>query len=342
MQEKLTHRGTSTLHLPAIYDPGRASGKKKIVGDMVAVSDFRSMADLARVVSANLWRLPAAARLVVAVPESGRVPAALIALSTGRRMADLDRLLAEPAAPAGPVLLVDDAVATGATMRAARAALAARFPGLAVTRVAAFVRAGAEDAVDIGFAAAPEGALFEWSLFRAPVLAKTCLDMDGILCGDCPAAADDDGAAYRAFLLDTPPQVVPRGRLRRIVTARLEKYRAETEDWLARHGVLYDELAMLDLPSEAERRRLRPQARFKAEVYRADPATVLFVESESWQARAIARAVPGKAVFDYEAHALIDGAALAEAPAPRGAAPLARRLARAGRRLAARLPFARA
>ena len=53
---------------------------------MVAVTDFRTVADLARTIAHNLWRLPDVAQ-VVAIPESGRLPAALLALAMATRMA---------------------------------------------------------------------------------------------------------------------------------------------------------------------------------------------------------------------------------------------------------------
>jgi len=297
---------------------------------MVAVTDFRSVADLARVIAHNLWRLPGGVAGVAGVPESGRLPAALIGLQAGWPVTELDALAAGPA-PAGPVLLVDDVAVTGAAMAAARARLAARHPGLEVHRLAVFCAPGAEAAVDLALAPAPAAALFEWSLFRAPVVARTLFDLDGILCGECPPQDDDDGPRYRAFLETAPPQVLPRGRILGVVTARLEKYRPETEAWLARHGVDYGRLVMLEGMTDAERRRTRPQGRFKAAVYRADAQAALFVESESWQARAIARGVPGKAVFDYQSRAMLSAETLAERSVARR---LRRRVAGLGRRAA--------
>lgn len=295
---------------------------------MVAAADFRSVGDLAATIAHNLWRLPADVAAVAGIPESGRLPAAFLALQAGRPLLDLDALLAGPPPDrAGSLLLVDDLVLTGATMAAARARLADRHPGLAVHRLAAFVRPGAEAAVDLALAPAPADPVLEWSLFRGPLVGRTCFDLDGIFCGDCPAAEDDDGPRYRAFLAAATPQAVPRGRLRTLVTARLEKYRPETEAWLARHGIAYGRLEMLGLATEAERRRTRPQGRFKASVFAADPGAALFVESESWQAREIARAA-GKPVFDYQGRTLLDPALLqAAAPAGGGLRARLRRLA---------------
>ena len=206
-----------------------------------------------------------------------------------------------------------------------------------VHRLAVFCRPGAEAAVDLALAEAPADPVFEWSLFRSEITERTCFDLDGILCGDCPAEDDDDGPRYRRFLETATPQVVPRGRLRSIVTARLERYRPETEAWLARNGITCDRLVMLDLGSEAERRRTRPQGGFKAATYLADPGADLFVESESWQAREIARAAGGKAVFDYQARLMLSRDTLAGPSLPRR---LRARVLGLGRRVARRLPGA--
>jgi adenine/guanine phosphoribosyltransferase-like PRPP-binding protein len=299
---------------------------------MVAVTDFRTVAELARVISHNLWRLPGDFSTVAAIPESGRLPAALLGLQTGRPVRDLAEMTAPGAAPPeGAVLLVDDVCLTGTTMAAARDRLAERHPGVTVHRLAVYCRGGSEAAVDLSFERSPADPVFEWSLFRAPVVGRAMFDLDGILCGDCPTEDDDDGERYRRFLQTATPQAVPRGPVHSIVTARLEAYRPETEAWLARHGIDYGRLVMLDLPSDAERRRTRPQGRFKAAAYAADAGAVLFVESESWQAREIARGAPGKAVFDYQARLMLDGAALEARSLPRR---LRRRMAGLGRRVA--------
>lgn len=303
-----------------------------------AVSDFRSTADLARIVGQGLWRLPGGIALVVAVPEGGRLPAALIGLGTGLPVTGLEAVTTPGAAsPAGPVLLVADVCLTGATMAAARDRLAERHPGLAIHRLAAFCRpeAAGGGAVDIALAEAGPGAAFEWSLLRSPLVGRMCFDLDGILCADCPPEDDDDGPRYRRFLQTAAPQLRPAGRLRAIVTARLEKYRPETEAWLARHGIACDRLVMLEGITDAERRRTRPQAPFKAAAYAADEGALLFLESESWQAQGIARAAGGKPVFDYEAGRLLPG--LRPAPPAALTGRLRRRAARLTRRLADRL-----
>ncbi len=301
-----------------------------------AVSDFRSTADLARVVGQGLWRLPAGVALVVAVPEGGRLPAALTGLGTGLPVTDLEAVTAAGAAPpTGPVLLVADVCLSGATLAAARDRLTERHPGTTLLTLAVFCRPDVAGTVDIALAEAGPGAAFEWSLLRSPLVGRMCFDLDGILCADCPPEDDDDGPRYRRFLETAAPQLRPAGRLRAIVTARLEKYRPETEAWLARHGIACERLVMLDGITDAERRLTRPQAPFKAAAYAADPQALLFVESESWQAQGIARVAGGKPVFDYEAGRLLAG--MPPAAPPDLAGRLRRRAACLTRRLAERI-----
>ena len=74
--------------------------------------------------------------------------------------------------------------------------------------------------------------------------------------------------------------------------------RSYTVEWLARTGIQYNQLIMLDLPSAEERRRLGAHGGFKADFYKTSD-TILFIESEKEQARAIAR-ISGKPVFCVE------------------------------------------
>ena len=189
------------------------------------------------------------------------------------------------------MLLVDDVCLTGATMAAARERLADRHPGLAVHRLAVFCRPEAEAAVDLAFAAAPADPVFEWSLFRSPVLERACFDLDGILCGDCPAEDDDDGPAL-------PPLPRDRDAAGRCRAAGAHHRHRPARALPARDRGL----------ARAARHRLRParscstspptpsggapgrRAASRRRPIAADPGAALFVESESWQAREIARA----------------------------------------------------
>lgn len=279
---------------------------------MNLLAEFRSVANMSHCIALNLWCIPETIDCVVALPQAGTLPAAFLGLQICRPVVDLDRFLDVDKAEYKHILLVDDVCRTGATMLSARERIAAKFPQLRLTTLAIYCQREVKDCVDFAFEQMENELLLEWSLFRSPIMSRACLDMDGILCGDATKEQDDDSVNYKDFLVNTSRHAVPRGRIHRIVTSRLEKYRAETEAWLARQGIEYNCLTMLDLPSEKARNRMSPQGKFKAEVYRSDPHAVLFVESETWQARQIAHEVPGKAVFDYKTRTLFDSNSLKE------------------------------
>mgnify|MGYP006287628491 CR=1 FL=1 len=289
--------------------------------------NFRSVADLAWTVSARLHRIPADIDLVVGIPRSGLFAAWYIALARNVEVTDLPSFLAGTwsqdggAAHGGrasrKILLVDDAVTRGETMRAAMNAVAAQSPTTAVVRLAAYAEATEHPDVDMVLERCPTPRVFEWNLHRGAWVAASCYDMDGVLCRDPSSEEDDDGGRYRSFLAGVEPLVLPTGRIRKVVTSRLERYRPATEDWLARHGVDYDELVMLDLPTAADRRRFAISADFKASVFNEDAGAALFVESNTAQAAVIAQTAR-KPVFDYAGRRLIQPhAAARRSPSPR-------------------------
>lgn len=275
---------------------------------------FRSINDLYRDVWGNLHRLPADIDLVVGVPRSGMLPATIVALARNLPLADLDgfaqgRVLStgttrrvagegEGAERFRHVLVVDDSCRTGSSMRAAREALANLPDRPKLTFCVAYGTGEAAPEVDLALATVPEPRVFEWNVLHHPIVSRAGFDIDGVLCIDPTERENDDGPAYMEFLFGAAPLHRPRREIAMLVTSRLEKYRPATEDWLARNGVRYRELRMLDLPDAETRRRLGVHASFKAECYRQSDCA-LFVESELHQAREIAR-LSGKPVLSLQ------------------------------------------
>jgi uncharacterized HAD superfamily protein len=110
-------------------------------------------------------------------------------------------------------------------------------------------------------------------------LARSCCDIDGVLCLDPTEEENDDGAGYLKFLNEVSPLHLPTVEIHTLVTSRLEKYRRDTEAWLDRHGVRYKRLVMAPYSSMTERRAANAHARLKAEVYLASDCE-LFLESD--------------------------------------------------------------
>jgi uncharacterized HAD superfamily protein len=270
--------------------------------------EFRSLGDLSTTVLSGMWKLPRDIDLVVGVPRSGMLPATLIATALGAPLVDLQGFIAgrvfqsgrrEPAISKNirKVLVVDDSVATGAANQLIREQLAsiATSDSPELILAAVYVEEATKDLVDFYFEEISGPRIFEWNLTNHYLLPSCCVDIDGVLCCDPTSEQNDDGDCYRDFMFNAVPNLRFRKRIGWLVTNRLERFRPETEHWLAKQGIEYGELIMLDLPSKAERQRNGPHGRYKAEVYRRLPAS-LFIESEYDQARFIVHAT-GKPVL---------------------------------------------
>lgn len=197
------------------------------------------------------------------------------------------------------VLIVDDSSGNGVTVTDLRKRFAEQ--GLHdvfdIKYMAAYCLASALSRIDYHLELVPFPRVFEWNMMHHDNSRFFCVDLDGVLCVDPTPEENDDGAAYEAFCLNAKPHLIPSSPIGAIVTARLEKYRPQTEAWLRRHGVRYERLVMCNLPTGAERRRVKAHAKMKADVYRT-LGGMLFVESDPGQAREI-RMLTGKPVFCF-------------------------------------------
>ncbi|MDR0569418.1 MAG: hypothetical protein LBG87_09470 [Spirochaetaceae bacterium] len=203
------------------------------------------------------------------------------------------------------VLVVDDSFASGNAMKQTRAKIEQARTEYRITYCAVYIIPGKEKEIDLWLTKLASPRLFQWNYVNHPIIGRACFDIDGVLCIDPSEKQNDDGEKYRQFILEAKPLYIPHYTIYALVTSRLEKYRKETETWLARHNVKYDHLYMLDLPSKEERIRLQMHGKYKAEVYAKLKDAILFYESEERQANEIAR-ITKKAVFCVETDELIE------------------------------------
>jgi adenine/guanine phosphoribosyltransferase-like PRPP-binding protein len=195
--------------------------------------------------------------------------------------------------PKGKILVLDDTVMTGNSLRAIRPLVQRELGDALYASVYCNPNAAAKP--DIWAVDLPWPHLLEWNIFNSILSTSMACDFDGILCQDCPAGSDDDGPKYLDFINNAKPLYVPRRvPIPLIVTARIEKYRQPTEDWLQRHGIKCHNLIMHPAATLKERQR-DDVAAYKARHYqawasnhRAIPGPNIFCESDDRQARRIA------------------------------------------------------
>ncbi len=282
--------------------------------------EYRSIAELNELLVEWSYRLPRDIDVVVGVPRSGLMVANLLALHLNLPMTDVDGLVAGRLLRTGArytgsrdvlreracsVLVVDDSICSGAALREVKAQIrAARLPHRIRYGVVYVAPESVEtEWVDVVGEIVPMPRVFEWNVLHTPLLSSFCVDIDGVLCHDPTDHENDDGRRYRRFLQCAEPLYIPKYEIGWLVTSRLEKYRTDTEAWLAKHGVRYRNLIMMDYPDMASRRAAKTYASFKADLYIRSEAQ-LFIESAPHTAKEIAD-LTSKPVFAMDTRQMV-------------------------------------
>lgn len=278
--------------------------------------NYKSIADLASDICDASYKIPKDVDLVVGIPRSGMLAASMLALNSNICFCDIFTFINNGVVKTGStrqasgscinnahdarkILVLDDSIASGNSLDVARQHIAnSSYSGGVIFGAVYGAGNVVDNKADILLKAVSFPRIFQWNLFHRVEAQYYCVDIDGVLCKDPTDIENDDGERYREFLLNATPLATPTYLLGSLVTSRLEKFREETEVWLAEKGIRYKNLYMLDLPSAQERRRLKINASFKADVYKNEVDSVLFVESEMLQAEEICRR-SGKPVLDY-------------------------------------------
>lgn len=244
-----------------------------------------------------LPKLPSDIDLVIGIPRDGIMVAYLISIFRNIPFTDLTSFCAgviprpgikhrgkpEFENPPRNILLVDDICASGSAMTDAvteinqcQADYKLYTSALYVSRPQEKIQSGLLDICGCELIGPRH---YEWTHCDAVHLPNTMMDIDGILCPDCPPEKDNDGPEYLGWLKAVPLKIRPQN-VGCLITWRREKYRRETEEWLARHGITYSKLIM------ADREKWKGPAEFKAHHYGAG-AYRLFIDSAAKQAARI-------------------------------------------------------
>lgn len=253
------------------------------------------------------WKLPEIAG-VAGIPRSGIHLAAMISHWKNIPLYTLENLISgnwfrpnncRPLSiKDGPILVIDDTCWSGYAMSNTKKFLESSPYQIIYGALYASEHAVHENFINVYGKILPTiNHTFEWNLLRDPLTQKYMVDMDGVLCKDwvhTPEMEDDD--IYLEHLSRCEPLYKPTFPVYKIVTARLEKYRQQTEKWLRENGVIYNELIMSPYSSRQEREINNGFGPWKAEHYRKDEFAVAFIESSEVQSKEIYQ-ITNKPVF---------------------------------------------
>ena len=231
---------------------------------------------------------------IVGIPRSGMLPASMISIWLNLPLYFLDpqnNLLPMSAASKfggvrmlkhrsslGRLLVVDDTVYSGTAMKNFKKKLLEDAYFCSV-----YCRPASKFKPDFYGRELNPPHLLEWNLFNCTYIQSALLDFDGILCPNVPFDILDDEDKHRDWLANVTPfyHRIPRVPCKGIVTARFERYRSITEEWLHKHGIQYGSLTML--PDEMEEQRLKDHVEvsssYKAKHFIESDAN-FFIESE--------------------------------------------------------------
>lgn len=260
---------------------------------------YKTFKDMVTTIKINLVKLEKDFDLIVGVPRSGMIPAYIIGLYLNKKVCSLDEFLTANIPSNGErkincskiikkVLIVDDSINSGrANVILTKRLEQANIKNIEIKRLVVYGTDNTANKVDYCFEIVDNPRIFEWNYLNHSHSSMWAFDIDGVLCEDPTPEQNDDGERYREFILNAKPLYIPNYKIYALVTSRLEKYRVETEEWLRNNNVIYERLFMLDLPSAEERKKLNAHATYKALIYGNLNKTVLFVESETRQAKEI-------------------------------------------------------
>ncbi|MCE9662750.1 phosphoribosyltransferase [Halomonas sp. M5N1S17] len=271
--------------------------------------NFKTYSDLSDDIRKNVGALHALdVDLVVGIPRSGMIPAYMIALGLnlhcidivsfakgGQLKSGVTRKVSkelDTAWDARKVLLVDDSIYSGKSMKLARKSIPTSYTG-DIVELAIYSSIRGRNDIDLYLEYVPHPRVFEWNIFHHPILSRSCISIDrevaGILSREGRGHGETDGVITNDFspLLDT--------HVHSLVSVEGEANRGEIEAWLAGRGISYDSLVFLgDKPGRGFSNRLEA-AKEKAAYYKSSRLE-FFIEPDGTQALGIFKR-SGKPVY---------------------------------------------
>lgn len=188
----------------------------------------------------------------------------------------------------GKIAVIDDTVFSGDSIKKTK-----KIVGPEMLYGCVYAKPENTDIVDF-FGEELEGPhILDWHFFNSSFTKRTLFDFDGIFSPDVPPKLLSPEKDYINYLNNVKPifhRLPKMHKIMGIVTGRLEKYRAITEDWLGLHGIRYERLTMF--PTEYEKNRnkdhINEVGNFKSDIYKNSNA-IFFMESSPYESKVIRR-----------------------------------------------------
>ena len=277
--------------------------------------NYKTFNDLNMDINRNLYKIHAGNYdLIVGIPRSGMLAAYIIGLYLNINVTDINSFITNQSLKkssvrkvknllimpqdAKRILLVDDSIISGNSLSKSLSQIPDQLKDKMTTLVVYSDRSRRDD-IDTYLEVLSTPRLFEWNIFHRSILESACVDIDGVLCQDPSHEQNDDGVNYINFLLNAKPHILPSYKIHSIVTSRLEKYRPQTEEWLKKYNIQYENLIKLDLPDKESRLKLNAHATPPASYFNRSKDLQLFIESNGKQAQQI-MSITGKPCYSVD------------------------------------------
>lgn len=263
---------------------------------------YITLSDFCNTIRNNIHKIPHDVDAVLGVPRSGMIAASIVSEYLNIPLGDVntlvfsggDRMKLLESKPIKKVLVIDDSTFSGKSMRETKEKLK-NAEGYEFIYCVVYLEGNdGEKEIDLyleDMRHEDKGwnniCLYEYNLFNhyPHVMDKIMWDLDGVFCVN--PLRDDNEEEYLEFIKNATPLFTPKVRLNKILTYRCNKYRKETEKWLAKNGIRYNLLGMVAADNYIQRHQIAPNsAEYKANIYKQDNAQ-LFIESEANQAEQI-------------------------------------------------------
>ena len=193
----------------------------------------------------------------------------------------------------GKLLFVDDTAYTGKEMKNIRV----KYPNNIYSVM--YLKPSAEKYVDIFGMYLNSPHYLDWHFFNSDFTQSAVFDLDGIFCPDVPIEKAENEILYKEYITTVKSIAHRIPRLHpclSIATARLEKYRDITEDWLKRNNIEYNSLHMYQgTKDDRDSNFYKNVSEYKTSIFLKSDAKI-FVESDDLLARRIAIRSKGKRV----------------------------------------------